>query len=574
MANVAGKMENTKAVEFLLDNFYAVYSKNHEDGINWAEQSLVLSTQLKNQKLIGRSNLSLGTIWYLSGDYEKSIAYYQAALDIFKEIKDEAWMGRTYNQMSVYARKQKQFEEGLEYLDRSLDLCTKCKDFDCVETSLNNRGVIYEMMGDYKNALKFYRKAETIAIQTDNKLGLSYIYNNLAECHRLLQNYDSVSYFVDKSTEIRFATQDFTGVGMNYANLGEMFTMAGKYQEAEEYLNKTIEISKQINYPDLERQSYELLFKLKKAEGKIDEAWVYLDKSLDLKDSLLGVEKLKSLSEMEVKYNTEHLKKEFAEEQQSRAEAELKVANRNNWIISIAGGTIVLVLSILALYSRRMRRVQHEKNEAILDEKEKGLKAVFEATEEERQRIARDLHDGVGQQMSGLKLAWENLSTGLDEGEKLKLSELSSILDDTAQEVRNISHQMMPKVLNEFGLVPAIQEMLDKSLKLTKLKYQFEHFNLEDRFEKEVELGLFRVAQELVNNVIKHAAATQLNVQLYKSKNKLILVVEDNGVGMKNIATEGHGLLTIQSRLHIIKGEINYDSADGSGTVATVRINL
>jgi signal transduction histidine kinase len=573
MANEAKKLPAEEAVGFMLDNFYSVYSKNYEDGIKWTENALFYSQTLSNKNFEGRSNLSLGTVWYLKGDYEKCIRYYQTALDIFEEIDDKAWMGRTYNQMSVYSRKQKQYQKGLEQLDLSFELCTSSQDMECVETSLNNRGVIYEMMGDYERALIYYRKAETIALQTNNELGLSYIYNNLAECHRLMENYDSVAYYVGLSTEIRFRTDDFTGVAMNYANLGEMYTLSGDFKKAEEYLLKAVELTKEIQYLDLERHTYDMLFKLKKAEGKVDEALAYLDLSLALKDSILGVEKVKSLSEMEVRYETEKVEKEYAEEQQSRAEAELKVANRNNWIIAIGGGTLILILTGLVIYTRRMRKVQQEKNKAILEERHKGLKAVFEATEQERLRIARDLHDGVGQQMSGLKLAWENIGDELNKIDKDKLAELSKILDETAQEVRDISHQMMPKVLNEFGLVPAINEMLEKALKLSQINYHFEHFKIEERFNKEVELGLFRVCQELVNNVIKHADASNLNVQLYKSKDKVILMVEDDGVGFE-ANNNGHGLLTIQTRLNTIDGEINYETAGKKGTLATVRINL
>jgi signal transduction histidine kinase len=462
MANEAAKLEANQAIVFLLDNFYSVYSKNYEDGIVWGEQALAYSESLNNKNFIGRSNLALGTIWYLRGDYEKSITYYQKALDIFEQTDDQAWMGRTYNQMSVYERKQQQYEQGLGYLEKSFDLCSQCQDMVCLETSLNNRGVIHEMMGDYHLALAYYHKAEELALQNNNQLGLSYIYNNLAECHRLLANYDSVSYYVDMSTAIRIESEDYTGVAMNYANMGEMLALSGQYAEAESYLLKAIELTKEIKYLDLERHAYELMFELKKEEGKIDEALIYLDKTLLLKDSLLSVEKVKSLSEMEVRYETERVEKEFAEEQKTRVETELKVANRNNWIIGITGSTIVLILAALYFYTRKMKRSQEEKNKAVLKEKQKGLEAVFDATESERQRIARDLHDGVGQQMSGLKLAWENLSENISVEDREKLNTLSGILDDTAQEVRDISHKMMPKVLKEFGLIPAINETLEK----------------------------------------------------------------------------------------------------------------
>jgi signal transduction histidine kinase len=220
--------------------------------------------------------------------------------------------------------------------------------------------------------------------------------------------------------------------------------------------------------------------------------------------------------------------------------------------------------------------MQQEKSDAILLEKEKGLSAVFDATEKERQRIAKDLHDSVGQQMSGLKLAWSNLIQSKEpiQNQKENLGKLSAVLEDAASEVRDISHQMMPKVLTEFGLGPAIQEMLDKSLQLTNLKYEFEQFNINERFDSRIEVSLYRICQELVNNVIKHSSATLLAVQLFKNQNHLILIVEDNGSGIASQISDGHGILNIKSRLNTINGEVNYEPGHQAGTTATVRIHL
>jgi signal transduction histidine kinase len=134
---------------------------------------------------------------------------------------------------------------------------------------------------------------------------------------------------------------------------------------------------------------------------------------------------------------------------------------------------------------------------------------------------------------------------------------------------------MMPKVLEEFGLISAIREMLDKSLKLTNIRYEFEHFNFDERLERKIELSLYRVTQELINNVIKHSKATMVSVQLFKSGGYLVLIVEDNGKGIENgAATDGHGMLNIRSRLTTIHGNVNFEASPNAGTTATIRIKL
>ena len=117
--------------------------------------------------------------------------------------------------------------------------------------------------------------------------------------------------------------------------------------------------------------------------------------------------------------------------------------------------------------------------------------------------------------------------------------------------------------------------MLAQSLNHSPIKYQFEHFQIDSRFDNKVELSLYRICQELVNNIIKHSSATELNVQLYKAKNQLIMIVEDNGKGFQTgDKKDGIGLLNMNSRIDTVKGIINFDSSPNSGTTATVRVPL
>lgn len=575
--NLALQKSPQEGLKLMLDSYYPVFNKSYPDGIEWSEKCLEFAQ--KNKFLIeeGRANLNLGVVHYLSGNYEKAISHYQSALDIFEKEGDKCYIGRTCNEMSVYYRKQKMYDKSLASLDRSFQACSDCGDFECVETSYNNRGVVYEMMGDYAAAIKSYRKAETIALNNQNDIGLSYIYNNLSGVYLLKDMNDSVIYYFEKSTAIRRALNDIQGLAINHNNLGEYYLSTGELDSANSQFNLALNLNKSIGFLDLEKHIYSQLFELHKQKGNLDTAIYYLEKSNGIRDSLLSSEKLKALSEMEVRYETEKVEKEFLKEQQKRTDAELTISNRNNWIFGIAGISLVTILASILFVQRKKRLANEERNRAVLKEKERGMAAVFDATEKERQRIAKDLHDSVGQQMSGLKMAWETITLELktkDPENADKLSELSLVLDQAADEVREISHQMMPKTLEEFGLPLALKEMLDKSLKFSKIEHEFEEFNIQGRFDNRIELSLYRISQELVNNVIKHSGASKLSLQLFQNQNQLILIVEDNGAGFKTEHQEGHGLLNIKSRLNTINGLVNYEATTETGTIATVRVNL
>jgi len=135
---------------------------------------------------------------------------------------------------------------------------------------------------------------------------------------------------------------------------------------------------------------------------------------------------------------------------------------------------------------------------------------------------------------------------------------------------------MMPRILQEDGLIPALSDMLEKSFRFSPIQYEFEHYGISDRFREGVEIGLYRISQELVNNIIKHSGANRVSVQLFKNGKYLVLLVEDNGKGfeMNELEKSGIGLMNITSRVETIQGEFNLSPSPQSGTLATIRIPI
>jgi signal transduction histidine kinase len=178
----------------------------------------------------------------------------------------------------------------------------------------------------------------------------------------------------------------------------------------------------------------------------------------------------------------------------------------------------------------------------------------------------------VGQQLSALKLALADLSNKVEGEARSEVESIASHFKQSADEVRSISHQMMPRALMENGLVEAIEDMLQQAFAFSSISYQFEHKNVNQRFDEHIEIGLYRVLQELINNIIKHSQASNVQVQLYKVEQQLMLLVEDDGKGLENKATKGYGLKNIESRLSIIHGKVNFESAGGTTAIISVPV--
>ncbi len=208
-------------------------------------------------------------------------------------------------------------------------------------------------------------------------------------------------------------------------------------------------------------------------------------------------------------------------------------------------------------------------------QKEINLQAMIEGQEIERARIARELHDGVVQEIGSVILKSRHLLSKLNLLQAKESQDLLQSLENSNKDLRNISHQMMPRALKELGIISALKDMLEGTLNYTNINFTLEHFNIKERLSQKIEITIYRITQELVNNIIKHSKATQVNVQLFNTNNTVILIVEDNGVGIeaKN-NKKGFGLLNISSRLDTVNGEVNFEPSPKSGTLVTIKIPL
>ena len=254
------------------------------------------------------------------------------------------------------------------------------------------------------------------------------------------------------------------------------------------------------------------------------------------------------------------------------AELSLKQKRSENLLLILL--VVIIIGAAIFTYYRYKSKQKAALDATIIQHNEKKIKAVLEAQESERRRIARELHDGVGQKLAGLKLNWSGMVSKEAESSSEAFETLSSLIDETASEVRNISHQMLPKELEQFGLVSAIEGLIDKSFGKTGMQVAFDHYGIKSRFSYSIELAIYRILQELIANILKHANANEVMIELLKRRDSVVLIVEDNGVGFDFHSKKDHGigLMNIESRVESVNGTINYDTEINKGTVVSVNI--
>jgi len=279
------------------------------------------------------------------------------------------------------------------------------------------------------------------------------------------------------------------------------------------------------------------------------EAYKFMDTSYKMLATYYAKINAQAYSESESKFRNQLLQYQVQLEQQKK----------NRLYYLIAALVMLAALTGLWLYYRANKRIAVEKAR----QKQISIDAFIEGEEKEKARIGRELHDGIAQEIVGVKLAMMQKNTDPN-----LINELTRISLD----IRNISHELMPQTLKEYGLKVAIEDICQKILAPSGIQYEVHSTLPDERMANKIEITLYRIFQELVHNIIKHSHATEVLVQLRKMNNHIMLLVEDNGKGMTDEKKKGIGISNLKSRVQLLDGNLQYDSNDNEGTTAIVRV--
>jgi signal transduction histidine kinase len=358
-------------------------------------------------------------------------------------------------------------------------------------------------------------------------------------------------------------------------SLAEYELLQKNTKASEQYLLECVSITERIKYKDLTADCYKKLADLYANNGQAQKAYEYHVKYSSLNEEIFNEKRSKQINELQTKYETN---KRIQQIELLTKDNELKESRTRIIFIVFLGLLLILGLSAFAYFNFLKSKKQKEIDDAIIVEKELRSKSIIEAEEKERLRIARDLHDGVAQTMTAAKMQLEHFMDSVEEDNKMNssLRNAFDLIKDAANEVRAVSHSMVPNALLKSGLVAAVRDFVQR-MGTDKTHINLIIHGLNDRLNENVETVVFRVLQELVNNIIKHAEATEITIQLVKEQLELSIMVEDNGKGfdIKTLGEKaGIGLKNIESRVEYLNGHVHFDSSIGNGTTVMIDIPL
>ncbi len=582
IANSLRGIGNMKTVREDFETAYLFYNKSIEYCTARPSLGFMLPKLYNN----------IGITYQNLGQYENAIAAYTKALQAKDLFPVSALKKSTvYLNISGPFISLKQYKTANSYLNLAASEAFKQNDYKLYRAVLDNKGSVAGLQKDYMVGKKYFEESITISdryhldkttalinigiidyLQNDYDTALVILLNILAETDTTNKN-DGISLLKTIKNDRISALK----------TIGQVYLTEKKYDKAEVYLLQALKESRELHQPEYIAECSGFLANLYKETGDFKKAIQFQDAYMQIKDSLNSIEVSRNVNTLEINYRTVQKDKTLAEQQLTIVMQQNGMKAMALWIVAIGSVLLLLLITLLAVrHTYRNKQVKlnqqlyHQQQAEILLRQQKELellKATMAGEEKERERIARELHDGIGGMLAATKMKMSMGTTIADQ--EAQREQVMAMLTATADEVRKTAHNLMPDVLIKNGLENALTIYCDAISSAGNLQLDIDFQGMPYHLSKAAELVIYRITQELIQNVIKHAEATVTAVLIKKLKNKFSVIVEDDGVGFNNdIFHEGLGLQNLRFRVQALQGNIEISSSLGKGTLVHIEFDI
>ncbi len=565
-------------------------------------------------------------------DFETSIKYNLAALNFFENVNEARGiyivlgnLGNTYIRLRQFAKAVNVLEKGISLANTNKDvlaqanitsslaraykgLGNKEKELELKQKAFGifrnaghhqgmatvgiNLGVFYADKSQIDSAKKYYYIALKSARKINNKGNIALLFNNMASMYIKIDHLDSAIYFTDSADVYAKRSGDRLAQADAFANRADIYRMQRKHQLAENFFNEYVKLKDSIYDEKMRDKVSEMEVRYETAKKEDQIAILSKDnsiKQLELQRSSLEIEKSQSLidhqhqtlliNQLRLKNSAQQLRNQQLDAKQKQQNIktleerskiqQLEIANRNlavrqrNYaILGILFTCIAIGLFSFSYYKRQKLRQENILQAEIFRQQELATRAVFEGEQQERIRIARDLHDSIGQMLSVVKM---NVSSVVEAN-----NPTLQLVDRTITEVRHISHNLIPQQLN-FGLFNALEELCDgiASAGVTKVIFEVPVEAREVSLSQQQELSIYRIVQEVLGNMVKHAKATEITLKVFRTFSDMVIFMGDDGTGFDTVKiseSTGLGWKNITTRVRILGGRMEVQAKPMMGT--------
>jgi len=557
-----------------LGSYFLIENKN-DSSYYYYSKALKLYNRLDNFEQQAIMLLNIADIRETARDYigaENSATLALNALkkvDDTEDILDTKWI--LYNLLGITSLKQKLHQDALDYHEKALAISTNMVDGLYNELySIHNKARVYKIMEDYGTALKLYNKAlKRIDLYKEDPEFYALIIDNIAEARFLNGDSkdDEILNLYNRAYKISDSLNDKYTKAAVTIDLANFYVHLKEQDSALKYARESRLMSKSTGINEILLESYTLLAQLTEGEEKVS----YLNEHIKLNDSLINNERTARNKFARVQFETDQIKAE-----------NVQISRERLWFLILSAGLLVTVLLLYVIFSQRAknRELQLSQQQQIANEEIYNLMLaqqdkIDEGRATEKKRMSEELHDGILSRLFGTRLSLDSLNmVHTDEAVKNRSNYINE-LKTIEQEIRKISHDLNTDFVANSGFVDIVESLIETQTNAYQLSYDFE---IDDSIEWEEvsnkdKIHLYRIVQESLQNVHKHAKASHVKIGFALKNNVLLVSINDDGAGFEiNKAKKGIGIKNINSRVVKLNGELAIDSVIDQGTTILIKV--
>lgn len=431
--------------------------------------------------------------------------------------------------------------------------------------------------GDLKEFNRLFELGFELAEISADSIGIAKLHSYKGLVYgEILEEFDVAEFHYDRAIEIYDSIENGFKKKPLMMNKSDLYAKQDNFEKSIQYLLAADRQPKSTVDAEISMQIYNRLADAYENIGKIDSALFYTKKNMKQIEIINENQQLVNITRFEA---------------EKKEKENILLQERNNKsrniVISLGVLLIILILFTALIYSNAKRKqllmskkqeLAEQKNQRLIKEQElKSIDAMLEGQDKERQRMAADLHDNIGASLTSLKMYFNQIKQQIKSKhiDQAIFTKTDALLNDTYKEIRSLAHLKNAGVLAEEGLIPALKNLIEKSSYASDFKIELSLHELNNRLSNSLEIGIFRIVQELITNIMKHAKASQAIITVTNHGDFINIIVEDDGIGFNpNLDEEGMGLASIKKKVVYFKGEIDIDSQKGIGTTVLIDLPL
>ena len=609
-----------KSVDVLIEDFTRTQYTYPDSSYNYITKAIGLAQKQGNDFQLASGYFYLGRYFYNQGNTVKAKSWFARSLTLARRTDNKKALALNYNVLGLIEMDKGNYTKSLQFLLKSYDIADKSKLEKNKCNALNNLGTLYELQKDTLKALKCYQDNVKIAKANDFNEVLLYSYSSLGIINRANNKPEAIKYYnlaytianklnddyqkasillntsevylstdivanyhkaykcLVKLKEIEDRVNSTDHLFYYYFNMGAYYSKTKKYDRSVSMYLEALKMSQKGIDSEQRISLFNSISKVYRKSGNFEKAYQFLDKYHSLQDSVFSVKKAEDFNEIQTRYEVE--KKNLKIDLLSREKIIEKTKKR---IVIYIGLALVIPLLVLVFFYRnriKLQKVIREKeNEIFLKEKTElqqqqeleRMTGIVQGQDNERNRIAKEIHDGIGGDLAGIKLQLHQINSSINNDE---INTVIAHLGNIFNELRAISHDLSLNKISGESLEILLFDLIKEYGSRGEFSIEFVVYpdDALDKLPSILKHHIYRIMQELLANISKHARANHVLLSFTKMDDKLNILLEDDGCGFENTGRDGIGIKNIKERLIAINGSMIIDTGFKKGTTVIIDI--